>query len=101
MTYLYSPITHDQFRQMFAEAGRAENFTPAALWALYDYFQELADDGEPIEIYPASICCEFTEFESLAEFNNAYPGDFASIEDISGATAIIMVANGNFVIENF
>lgn len=41
------------------------NFPPAALEALFEFFEELEDEtGELVELDVIAICCDFTEYDS-------------------------------------
>ena len=62
-------INEYQFEQAFRDAGRGDNFSYAGLQALFEYLQSYEDDGgEEIELDVIALCCEFTEYEDLAEF---------------------------------
>ena len=64
---------------------------------------ELAEDlGEPIELDIIGICCEFTEYESLEEFNHDYQLDLDDIDDISlYYTTVIPIDGKAFIIHDF
>ena len=99
-------INFSQFRDSFSEQYR-NNFTYGGKRALFDYLEELEDDGETtIELDPVAFCCEFTEYASFAEFQEDYP----DIErgKIGDNTQLIMVdgtdpeeLDGAFIIQAF
>jgi len=66
---------------------------------------DLSEDiGEAIELDIIAICCDYTEYSSLEEFNNDYSyttGDANSIEDIKEYTIVIPIDNESFIIQNF
>ena len=67
----------------FKNAGLEHHFSEAGLKALMEYFDDL---GEDVELDVIGICCEFTEFESLEEFNNDMNEEFLSIDEIEDKT---------------
>lgn len=70
----------------------ATNFSYEARKVLYDYLWDLSEDmGEDIEYDPVALCCEYTEYTSLEEFNNDYGEDCESIEDIWDFTQVIVI----------
>ena len=70
MSYLYKTISFDGFRDAFSNMGRGDQFSYEAQEALYCYMISLAEDsGEPIELDVIALCCAFTEYTSLDEYN--------------------------------
>jgi hypothetical protein len=54
----------DAFRRM----GRADQFSPAALRALFDHIEEMEQDtGEEYELDVIGLCCEWQEFKTALE----------------------------------
>lgn len=54
----------DSFRRM----GRADQFSPTALRALFGHIEELeADTGEEYELDVIALCCEWQEFKTAFE----------------------------------
>jgi len=95
-------ITSSDFTTAFHRAGRGDNFTYGGLIALYDYFEQYEDDtGEQIELDVIAICCEYNEYESLAEFQEDYSEEYQSIEEIEQATQVIMINDDSFIIQAF
>ena len=83
---------------------RPDNFTILGLRTLYDYFEQLEQDtGEQIEFDPIAICCEFAEYDNLAEFQNDYGEEYISMEMIEDATTVLRnnSEGGSFVIVQF
>ena len=81
---------------------RPDNFTREALYALFDYFEQLENDtGEEIEFDPIAICCDFSEYDSLAEVKEAYD-DIETIDDLNAYTTVIEVPKTDrLIIQNF
>jgi hypothetical protein len=68
------------FEQAFKQAGRGEQFSYAALNALFDYFEEYEEStGEQIELDVVAICCEYEE-SSLSEIADNYSINLEGLE---------------------
>ena len=81
---------------------RKDNFTYEGKRALFDYLEGLEDGtGEPIELDVIVLCCEYSEYENLKEFQGAYSNEYESIEDIEEQTTVIKVTEDSFIIQNF
>lgn len=96
-------INEYQFEQAFRDAGRGDNFSYAGLQALFDYLQAYEEDlNEEIELDVIAICCEFTEYEDLEEFQSAYGDEYQTIDDIEYETIVIPIAGTDgFIIQDF
>jgi hypothetical protein len=98
---MYQSINEYDFIRAF-EQVRPDNFSRAGLSALYEYFEQLEEDiGTPIKLDVIAICCEYSEYESLEEFQKDYGEDYESIEDIESETTVITVDNDGFIILQF
>ena len=98
---MFQQIDEYDFVKAFEEI-RPNNFSRAGLFALYDYFEQLEEDiGNPIELDVIAICCEYSEYESLEEFQEDYGEDYESIEDIESETTVIPVDDDGFIILQF
>ena len=96
----------------FTEAFRAirpDNFSYDGLKALFEYLEQWGEDtGEEVELDVIALCCEFTEYENLAEFQDNYgKEDYPDIESINDSTMFIPVYDyddnlqDNFIVANF
>jgi len=95
-------ITSSDFTTAFHRMGRGNHFTYGGLIALYDYLEDCeASTGEQIELDVIAICCEYNEYESLAEFQEDYSEEYQSIEEIEQATQVIMIDDDSFIIQAF
>lgn len=96
-------INEYQFEQAFRDAGRGDNFSYDGLRALFEYLQAYEDDaGEEIELDVIALCCEFTEYEDLAEFQEVYGAEYEDIDDIEYETIVIPIAGTDgFIIQDF
>ena len=94
-------INEFDFVQAFKEL-RPDNFSKAGLFALYDYLEQLEDDiGEETELDVIALCCEYAEYDSLAEFREDYGEDYNTMQDIEYHTTVIMIDNESFIIQQF
>lgn len=76
----------------------AEHFSIEGLEALYDFFEEIDSN---CELDVVAICCEFTEYESIEEFNEDYNEDVKTIEEVEELTNVIIIDNQRFIIQNY
>tara|TARA_R100001440_G_scaffold657_1_gene2034 strand:- start:145 stop:447 length:303 start_codon:yes stop_codon:yes gene_type:complete len=83
---------------------RADNFSYEGLSALYGYLTELEEDGgQEFEFDPIAWCCEYTEYESLEDFQKQHDKfDFESIDDIKEVTSVIEIdGSDRLIVQNF
>ena len=97
---LYQEISNTDFIDQFKIMNRSEQFSREGLEALYGYFEELSED-QNIQFDVIAICCDFTEYENLEEFNRDYGKNFSDVEEIFDFTQVIMIDNEKFIIQNF
>ena len=94
-------INEFDFVQAFKEL-RPNNFSKAGLFALFDYLEQLEDDiGEETELDVIALCCEYAEYDSLAEFREDYGEDYNTMQDIEYHTTVIMIDDESFIIQQF
>ena len=85
---MFTYVTENEFRNAFQEL-RPNKFSYDGLKALYEYFEEYEDStGEKIELDVIAICSEYSEYESLEEFNNAYGKEW-TLETLQEHTTVI------------
>ena len=95
-------INSYDFERAFVDMNRATNFTYEGKKALFEYFEQLEEDtGEEIELDVIAICCEYSEYENLAEFQKDYGKEYETIEDIEDKTQVIKVDDEAFIIQQF
>jgi hypothetical protein len=95
-------INEHKFRDAFHKMGRGEQFSYDGLTSLYDYLEQYEDDTEQeIKLDVIALCCDFTEYDSLAEFQEDYGEDYETIEDIQYDTSVIMIDEDSFIIQRF
>ena len=95
-------ITKSQFRDEF-NSFRPDNFSYKGLSALYDWIIDISEqaDIKAIKLDVIAICCEYSEYESLEEFNKDYGRDYKNIEQIDNVTTLIPIDSERFIIANF
>lgn len=103
---LVKTVTFNDFLEEFENYGRENQFSYEGKKALFDCLEELSEDlGEPIELDVIAICCDFTEYSNLEEFNNDYSytisEDIDDIKDIQNYTIVIPIDKQSFIIQNF
>lgn len=102
---LVKKIYFNDFLEEFEKYGREENFSYEGKKALFNYLNELGEDlGEPIELDIIGLCCEFTEYENLEEFNKDYGytiDEINSIDEIEYYTTVIRIDEKRFIIQDF
>ena len=100
---LVKEVTFNDFLREFEEFGRANNFSYEGKRALYEYLNDLSEDlGEHIELDIISLCCDFTEYDSLEQFIENYSiSNIKSIEDIDYYTTVIPINDQSFIIQDF
>lgn len=95
-------INFCQFTDAF-NSCRPENFSYEGLKALFGYLEQYEENtGEEIEFDVIAICCEYTEYENLAEFQDNYDKkDYPDMESIENATQVIKINDDRFIIQDF
>ncbi len=76
------------------ESIRPDSFSRAGLVALFDYLEQYEEEcGSELELDVIAFCCEFTEYESLEEFNETYNTReiFETWDEVAENTTVIMV----------
>jgi hypothetical protein len=91
-----------QFDDAFRDMGRQDNFSYQGRHALYEWIEQLDEDcGTETELDVVALCGEFTEYESLSEFQDNYGSEYNSLETISDHTIVIPIDDDSFIIQDF
>ena len=93
-----------QASDLFHDLKRMDrtNFSYDGAKALMEYLEQAAEDcGEAIEYDPIAYCCEYSEYESIEEFQLSYSTDYKTMEDIEAETVVIPVKGDSFIIQQF
>lgn len=75
-------------------------FSYEAKRALFGYLESIETDEFEIDFDPVGLCCEYTEYENIAEYNDNYEY-VESIEQIRDKTQVIVVGTESFIILDF
>ena len=59
------------------------------------------DMAEDMELDVIGLCCEYTEYDNLEEFQADYGDEYETIEDIQNSTTVIMIDDDSFIIRQF
>ena len=106
---LYIQVDESMFVQRFIDYGRQDNFSRAALFALYEFYETQADDlGENMEMDVIAICCDWSELtidEIKQEYGNVLDIDADDddiISDLEYHTTVIAVdSNDTYLVGSF
>ena len=98
-------VTRTRFINWFRQSDTYKNqFSFEAQFALYDYFEELElDTGEQLKYDPVAICCDYTEYENIEEYNKNYE-PVENLDQIRELTTVIEITNPKpkgFIIHNY
>ena len=85
------------FRERFIGSDYYKNnFSFEGLHALFEYIEQVEDDiGEEFEFDMVGICCDYTEYDSIEDFNADYSHyeDGYHLDDIREETVVIEIPN--------
>lgn len=105
---MHKRIYLSDFIEAFNDHGRDDQFSPAALEALFEFFEELEDEtGELVELDVIAICCDFTEYDSPQDCAEDMFLDVEGMEDrdiislLQERTIVIPLKSGGIVIQNY
>lgn len=94
-------INFHEFSEGF-RAIRPDNFTYEGLRALFDYLENYEEEmGEKIEFDVIALCCDYSEYSDIEEFQHNYGEEYETIEDIEERTTVIRIDNDSFIIQGF
>tara|TARA_R110000823_G_scaffold274189_1_gene393139 strand:+ start:386 stop:688 length:303 start_codon:yes stop_codon:yes gene_type:complete len=96
-------INFYDFRDAFHKFGRGDQFTNSGLRTIFDYIEEYEDSAdEEVEFDVIAICCEYSEYDSIADFWLEYDQeDYPDMDSIEYDTTVIMIDEEAFIIEQF
>ena len=104
---MFDTVTRNDFIEWFRKSEQRKNqFTYEGLDALFDHLEEYEEGtGEQIKFDPIAICCEFTEYKSIKEYNQDYT-PVKNLDAIKELTTVIETKNGDhpyrgFIIQNY
>lgn len=99
-------INFSQFCDGFPESYK-NNFSYNGKKALFAYLEEYEEStGEEIEFDPIALCCEYAEYDNLAELQANYT-NIETLEDLQDRTQFIPIYDvdgletAGFIIQEF
>jgi hypothetical protein len=85
-------VTWYTFRDAVVRHDRLEQFGSDGWRALFDYIEDYErDTGEEQELDIIALCCDFTRYESLAEFNQEQGEECETMQDVSDLTLLVLI----------
>ena len=93
-------VNEHTFRDRFMRSDNYKNnFSYEGLHALFEYIEQVEDDiGEEFEFDMIGICCDYSEYDSLKDFNADYAGTpgnncwkYETLDDIREETVVIEI----------
>ena len=94
-------INETQFIDKFMQL-RPNNFSYDGLIALFEWVEQYEEDTETeMELDVIGICCDFSEYDNLKDFQQDYSKDYESIEEIENETLVIPIDDESFIIQQF
>lgn len=102
MSYIYQQVGESNFIQAMSQVYDNTNFTYEGKKALFAFLSDLAEDtGEPIELDPIALCCEYTEYANIDDviksYNNPRIKDLGDLEEYT----TVIPFDGGIIIQDF
>jgi hypothetical protein len=92
-------VCRNMFIQEFRDI-RPDNFSLNGLDALFDYITEYEEDlGEQMKLDVIALCCEFREYDTLADYNSDYDSECESWDDVADETTVIPITDEAAIIQ--
>ena len=89
------------FERAFKNFER-DNFSYDGLKALFEYLEEYEEGtGEEVELDVIALCCDYTEYDSLKEYNDDYGTKYSEIDAIQNDTTLIKIDDNSFIIQQY
>ena len=79
VSVLYGP---SYLERMFKDMGRQEQFSQVGIVALFEHLEELSEGiGEDIQIDVVALCCDYSEYDDVNDYNQQNGTEYASWEE--------------------
>ena len=100
---MYETVTQSEFIDRFRQSEERKNhFSYDGLIALFEWLEQYEEDTETeMELDVIAICCDFSEYDNLKDFQQDYSKDYESIEEIENETLVIPIDDESFIIQQF
>lgn len=95
-------VYFNDFVDAFQSMNRKEAYSYEGKRALFDYLEEYEEStGEETELDVIALCCEYTEYDDLAELQKNY-SDIETMEDLEEHTTVIKIeGTDRFIIQDY
>ena len=101
MSYIYETVNNSAFHDAFIRMGRKDQFSYEGRTALFEYLENLAEDcATPMELDVIALCCDFSEYADIAEYNKEYDTDFTSWDKVAEETTVIEHGKGAAIVRS-
>ena len=98
---MYMNIGFYEFREAFRLMGRENQFSYEGLYALYNELLSYEEmEGVEMELDVIAICCDYSEWENLKEFQDNYGDEYETMEDIEDRFTVISIDDDRFITSN-
>jgi hypothetical protein len=100
-------VNYYGFVDAFHQAGRSSQFSRKALATIWEYLEGLESDcGTPIELDVVGLCCDFAEYDDLADawgqiVGGDYPEEYEALEYFQNRTTVLSVDGGGVILGAF
>lgn len=86
---MHIQVTESIFIDAFRSI-RPDQYTYEGLKALFAYFDDMGDEQD-VELDVIAICCEYSEYESIADYNEQYGTTHEHTDDLEQETTVITI----------
>lgn len=102
MTYIYEKLSTSEIARRL-KADEYAGWSPDGAWALAEYLEQYAEDiGSPMELDTVALRCDFSEYESLDEFNKNVNTPYKDLDALRDDTIVIEIGDtGRFIAQAF
>lgn len=98
---MYMNIGFYEFREAFRLMGRENQFSYEGLYALYNELLSYEEmEGVEMELDVIAICCDYSEWENLKEFQDNYGDEYETMEDVENRFMVISIDDDRFITSN-
>lgn len=96
-------VNESEFIRAFDRMGRGDKFSVQGRVALFEFLENMEDSMETeFELDVIALCCEYTEYENIEEYNNDYGTVHESYEDIEETSVIVVDREKeSFIIQSY
>lgn len=87
---MYQHVDRWTFMEAVRAHDRVSNFETDGWLALFEYLEEVEDCcGQELELDVIALCCDFTRFEDVADYNENYGTEYEDPVEIDELACLI------------